>query len=112
MKSLISVAAFVFISIMVSGCGLSQNSCTLTTGLACIQYAGSAVALVAQGSCPSSTGTYSTTGCSSTNRVGRCSVQTGTANEIITHYYTGGDSATTLEAACTATTPAGTWSAN
>ncbi len=60
-----------------SACSSSTGSCaqTVSGNMICADYAGGVTSDNARSACTGAMGSYSTTACTSTNRIGRCAVQ-------------------------------------
>ncbi|MFO0624021.1 MAG: hypothetical protein U0325_00270 [Polyangiales bacterium] len=77
----------------VAACSSSSGSCSQTTSgnTFCVDYASNVSSDNARSACTGAMGSYSATACSSTNRVGRCSVPSmigGTQTTSNASFYT------------------------
>lgn len=95
MRRTLLLATIAALSFACGGSSASVGSCAggkesgCSQSLCCQDYGGNFTAATAQSSCSAISGTYSSTACPSSNRVGSCVLYQGTAAEQTVRYYAG-----------------------
>jgi hypothetical protein len=116
MMKLSSIFAGALVAMALTACGSDSGSgsCTMTsTGTSgvsgCVEFSGPMInasnvqQACTPGNCGSASCTYSSSGCATSNRIGRCAVsfnQSGSSFSATTSFYGDGSNASSLKTAC------------